>query len=310
MVAAGTRWVWDAGFDNWLNVGYFGHELAQPPKACGVPHCSRRLSQGCFFQSHRVEETSCAGFSTAGSSRGSSFYAFGAEEIVQNPWNLHIVDPALAGLAAQGLLVGGAALARLHLPPIARVAVILIILAMHGLAMSHLQWAYREYARQGYELGAALARISRPSDLVVTVANAIGDPAAIYYSRRRGWVFPPVWPGADPWEDIKDEPAAIQLFDRLRVEGARWFGIVAEQRMKFRKTAPRLFAHIERTTELVAENRDWAIYQIPRSQIERARPLSEIERPTGSSSAEQRLTLLGCHGNACIDAPSEAERKR
>jgi hypothetical protein len=106
---------------------------------------------------------------------GLIFYALGAQELVQNPWNLHIVDPGLAGLAAQGLLVAGAALAGLHLPLIVRAAVILFIVAMHGWGMSGLRWAYRAYARQSYELGAALARISQPSDLVVTVANAIGD---------------------------------------------------------------------------------------------------------------------------------------
>jgi hypothetical protein len=131
---------------------------------------------------------------------------------------------------------------------------------MHGFEMRRLRYVYHPYAHQSYELGAALARISRPSDLVVTVANAISDPVAIYYSRRRGWVFPPAWPRADWWED---EPAAIQLFDRLRRDGAKWFGIVAEQRTKFRETTPRLLAHIESTAELVAEDRDWAIYRIP-----------------------------------------------
>jgi hypothetical protein len=59
-----------------------------------------------------------------------------------------------------------------------------------------------------------------------------------------------------------NEPAAIQLFDRLRSDGAKWFGIVAEQRKKFRETVPQLLAHIEGTTELVDEDRDWAIYRI------------------------------------------------
>jgi hypothetical protein len=46
-----------------------------------------------------------------------------------------------------------------------------------------------------------LARISQPTDLVVTVANAIGDPVA-NYSHRRGWVFPPPWPGVNwVWMD-------------------------------------------------------------------------------------------------------------
>jgi hypothetical protein len=195
---------------------------------------------------------------------GIIFYAFGARELVDNPWNLHIVDPALAGLAAQGLLVASAALARLHVPLSGRAAVILIIVSLHGFEMRHLRGSYTAYGRQAYEMGAALARISQPADLVVTVSNAIGDPVAIYYSHRRGWVFPPPWPGVNwAWVDPTNELAAIQLFDKLRSDGARWFGIVAEQRTRFRETTPQLMAHIESTTELVNEDRDWAIYRIP-----------------------------------------------
>jgi hypothetical protein len=263
MVAAGSRWVWDAGFDNGLKAGYFLHELAHTAQSLwGVPLLASALI-GLLFPLAHSGKRNLRWLFHCWFLAGVIFYAIGAQEIVQNPWNLHIVDPALAGLAAQGLLVVLAALARLHLPLIGRAAVILIIVAIHGLEMTHLRWWYHAYARQSHDLGAALAQISQPSDLVVTVANAIGDPVAIYYSRRRGWVFPPVWPDADPWEDITDEPAAIHLFDRLRSEGAQWFGIVAEQRTKFRETTPGLPAHIERTTELVDENRDWAIYRIP-----------------------------------------------
>jgi hypothetical protein len=261
-VAAGNRWVWDADFDTWLKAGYFRHELACSAKwLWGVPLLAAALV-GLLFPFAQSGKGNLRWLFHSWFLSGIIFYAFGAQELVQNPWNLHIIDPALAGLAAPGLLVAGKAIARLHLPLIGRAAVMLIIGAMHGLEMSNLRSGYHAYAQESYELGIALARISRPSDLVVTVANAIGDPVAIYYSRRRGWVFPPVWPGADPWQDIADEPAAIQLFDRLRVEGAKWFGIVAEQSAKFRKATPRLLAHIEGTTELVDQDRDWAIYRI------------------------------------------------
>jgi hypothetical protein len=262
MVAAGNRWVWDAGFDDWLKAGYFGPELAHVAKSLwGIPLLAAALV-GLLSPLAQNGRGNLRWLFHCWFLAGSIFYVFGAQEIVENPWNLHIVDPALAGLGAQGLLVAGAALARLRPPLIASAAVMSIILAMHALEMSHLRSLYHPYARESYELGTALARISQPSDLVVTVANAIGDPVVIYYSRRRGWVFPPVWPGADAWEDIADEPAAIRLFDQLRRDGAQWFGIVGEQKTKFRETTPRLLAHIENTTELVDENRDWAIYRI------------------------------------------------
>jgi hypothetical protein len=37
---------------------------------------------------------------------------------------------------------------------------------------------------------------------------------------------------------------------------------VAEQRTNFRETTPKLFEHIENTSEKVEEDRDWTIYRI------------------------------------------------
>jgi len=262
-VAASGNWVWDSGFDSWLKARYFWPEISHHAKwLWGVPLLASAFV-GLLFPPAQGGRSNLRWLFHCWFLAGVIFYAFGARELVHNPWNLHILDPALAGLAAQGLLVAGAALARLRLPLIGRAAVILIIVAMHGFEMRNLRWVYGAYAHQSYELGVALARNSQPSDLVVTVANSIGDPVAIYYSRRRGWVFPPAWPGINWGADIVDEPAAIQLFDRLRFDGAQWFGIVAEQRAKFREATPRLLAHIESTTELVDEDRDWAIYRIP-----------------------------------------------
>jgi hypothetical protein len=260
-VAAAGNWVWDASFDSWLKASYFWPKFSHAAEwLWGVPLLALAFV-GLLFPSAQNGSGNLRWLFHCWFLAGIVFYAFGAQELVDNPWNFHIVDPALAGLAAQGLLVAGGALARLGLPIIGRTAIILIIVA-HGFGMKNLRWVYGAYARQSHELGVALARISQPSDLVVTVGNSIGDPGAIYYSRRRGWVFPPAWPDVDWWEDIVDEPAAIQLFDRLRSEGAQWFGIVAEQKTKLRKTTPRLLAHIEGATELVSEDRDWAIYRI------------------------------------------------
>lgn len=115
-------------------------------------------------------------------------------------------------------------LGRLRLPLIGRAEVMLFIVAMHGFEMRHLR--------------------------------------AVYAAHAHGWVFPPAWPGVNWGQDIVDESAAIRLFDRLRLDGAKWFGIIAEQRTRHHDTLPRLVAHIENTTELVDQNHDWSIYRI------------------------------------------------
>ena len=257
-VAAKGNWVWDEGLGSWLKAHYFLRKLFHAKSQWGVPLLASALG-GLLFPPAQNTSRNLRWLFHWWLLAGIIFYAFGARELVDNPWNLHIIDPALAGLAAQGLLAVGAALARLHLPLSGRVAVILIVVLLHGLEIRrHLRSSYTAYAHQSYEMGATLARISQPTDLVVTVSNAIGDPVAIYYSHRRGWSFPSCC-----WLDPTNELAAIQLFDKLRSDGARWFGIVAEQRANFRETTPQLLAHIEGATELVNEDPRWAIYRIP-----------------------------------------------
>jgi Dolichyl-phosphate-mannose-protein mannosyltransferase len=261
-VAAKNNWVWDGRFTNWLEADYFLPDLFRIAKLLwGVPLLALAFV-GLLFPLVEGGRSELRWFFHFWLLGGAIYYAFGAQELSINIWNFHIVDPALAGLAAQGLLLAGAALARLRLPLFGQAAVIVIIVATHGFEMSRLGWVYRPYARHSYELGAALARVSQPSELVVTVADAIGDPVAIYYSRRHGWVFPPAWPGIDWAADIVDASEAIKLFDQLRFAGAKWFGIVSAQRNKIAASTPQFLVHIESTAERIYEDRDWEIYRI------------------------------------------------
>jgi hypothetical protein len=84
----------------------------------------------------------------------------------------------------------------------------------------------------------------------------------IYYSGRRGWIFPPAGRGLDWWKDITNETSAIEAFDELQAAGAHWFGIVAKQKTKLRQTTPRLWQHIENATEPVSVGNEWTIYRI------------------------------------------------
>src|SRR6516165_4536459 len=189
-VGASGNWVWDEGFGSWLKSHYFLRKLLHAESQWGVPLLASALG-GLLFPSARHTSRNLRWLFHWWVLAGIIFYGFGARELTDNPWNFHIIDPALAGLAGQGLLVASAALARLHVPLSGRAAVILIIVSLHSLQMrQHLRLSYTAYARQSHEMGATLAQISQPTDLVVTVSNAIGDPVAIYYSHRRGWVFP------------------------------------------------------------------------------------------------------------------------
>jgi hypothetical protein len=121
---------------------------------------------------------------------------------------------------------------------------------------------YHPYAQEAYKLGLALRQMTKSDDLVVTMANAIGDPVVIYYSQRRGWIFPPVGSGKTWTQLPEDDNKAIRLLDGLRAQGAGWLGIVNEHRDDIWKNHPLLAEYIEHTCELKQESPEWVIYRI------------------------------------------------
>jgi len=140
------------------------------------------------------------------------------------------------------------------------IAASLILIAVLGTI--RLKRVYYPAAKHDYELGLALRQVSQPHDLVVTMATILGDPIVIYYSHRRGWLFPPPSPSRDFIELPEDDSESIRAFEELRAEGARWLGIVAAQHAKLRQKHPLLLAHFERTSRLYRRDPKWRIYSI------------------------------------------------
>src|SRR6266446_3775449 len=122
-------------------------------------------------------------------------YVVAARELVLNPQNFHIINPAAAAVSSDAIMTIASFFSRIAQPSaplVVRIKVIvvsLIIIAVSG-TMALIRMCY-PYAKQGYELGLALRQVSQPRDLVVTMASVLGDPIVIYYSQRRGWLFPP-----------------------------------------------------------------------------------------------------------------------
>ena len=208
------------------------------------------------------------------------YYLIGAKELVSNSWNFHIVNPPVAALAGAGLVLlarSAGAMTRRFLPArsaatswagIAIIVLCLLVILRSG--HKRLQAMYVPpppwNATQSYRMGLALREVSQPGDLVVTIPNDVGEPVAIYYSGRRGWVFPPPWPGVQ-WSNqwAESDARLIHLFEQLRGQGADWFGVVADQQAELRQRYPRFLAHIERTGQLRRRDESYLIYAIPPS---------------------------------------------
>jgi hypothetical protein len=208
---------------------------------------------------------------------GCIYYLIGARELVDNPWNLHIINPAASAVAAHAILFLASLVsflvAKLHTSlqgqgaaqSVKMAVATLIILAIVVLSREPLRWMYRPYAEQSWQMGMAMSRLARPDDTVVTVANAIGDPIGVYYSRRRGWVFPPARRNA-VWMEFPEDEEAIALFEDLRRQGADWFGVVNDQNKTVWQDHPRFAAYIHRTCRLHVETPQYVIYRIKTPQ--------------------------------------------
>jgi hypothetical protein len=78
--------------------------------------------------------------------------------------------------------------------------------------------------------------------------------------RRRG----PDVKWSNQWSE--SDARLISLFEKLRDQGADWFGIVAEQQPEMKKRYPQFMAHIQRTCQVKQQSPDWVIYFVPPSK--------------------------------------------
>jgi hypothetical protein len=278
--AGGGNWIWDNGFQEWWEKGYFLYALhwnydrwiwtkvVTPFVFLGLFLPLLQSNQNLHF-SQKLE----AGFGKAPwvfhwwMLGGVIYYIIGAQELVANSWNFHIINPAASALAGRAIVSIVLFINRIVGRSASIAVLAAIILVIGGYGQKNLKKMYsppEPYwdATQGYKMGLALSQISSPKDLVVTISNDIGEPVAIYYSQRRGWVFPPAWNDYE-WSKLpKDDNEAIRRFEGLRFQGADWFGIVNEHRKELTDKYPKFMEYIERTCKLEQDTAEFVIYRI------------------------------------------------
>lgn len=194
-------------------------------------------------------------------------YLAAAREITANPWNFLILLPAAAAFAGRGLIavwqLGGKPADVMR--PLLRTLIVLAIVFAFG-TRPGIAFVKSPFAADSQRLGERLAEVSQPGDLVITVARQVGDPVAVYYSRRRGWVFP-AGGGARDWSSfLADQNEAIAELESLRAQGASWFGVVRGARdtrqRTFEEHHKALMAYLDRTAERTVDEDGLLIYRL------------------------------------------------
>jgi hypothetical protein len=188
-----------------------------------------------------------------------------SRELVDNPWNFHIADPGLAALAGAGLLTA-TGLDRDCVNPARhawRAAVVFVMLLPGSRTnLNNMKWGYTYFT--DLNMGKALLLVSDPKGLVVASGKDAGNPLAIYYSRRKGWIFPPP-PGDFTMYDMEPSEAVHQLSE-MRRHGARWFALAMDAHdiagRKFADRYPEVISFLDRQGSVI-DGTDFKIYALP-----------------------------------------------
>ncbi len=196
-------------------------------------------------------------------------YLAAAGEITSNVWNFHIFHVPVAMFCGHGALLLATLASRGILTP----AVVLrsICIVAVGLAWSTLplvRTMKKPIAMKGKLLGEELARLAQPGDLVVAIAPEVGDPVAVYYSRARGWLFPPGGGEVEWSKFVADDATAIAQLEELRAQGADLFGAaknaVDKQDRLFVEHHDGVIDYLDKTATKLVDSDDLLVYRITR----------------------------------------------
>ena len=284
------NWLWDQGLMQWIEQGYFISDLWGPLwrlwsapvilLACFGMFLPFLLKKNDPETKSRITHASRLSLAPWlfhwWMAAGVVFYLIGARELVGNSSNFHILTPAVAALSANAIIyISSFTAKQLKRPALPMVIVVLIIVVI-GIREWHYTRFYSTYAKQSYQLGLAMKALSREDDLVITLGDVIGCPVAIYYSGRRGWLFPPFGEIKDE-ERLPNETEAIATFERLRAKGAKWFGVVNRWRNDIWKERPKFAQYIEKNCELIKVGQAATICRIQSQDEHTANPFARAK---------------------------------
>lgn len=192
---------------------------------------------------------------------GCAFYYFiGATELIKNAWNFHVFLPVISVFCGRLLVVFYSAGNTSKWARGFRVAILLLFMIAYNVKIMREQLFNGTWAINSYKMGKELNNLKRPGDLVVTIAQDMGDPVAIYYSGAKGWVFPP----ADEWapkELAPHDSTSVNSLKDLHQKGAVWFGIVNKHYEDIQTNHPELHSYLKSQMNLVKTTDDYVIFK-------------------------------------------------
>ncbi|MBX4955505.1 glycosyl transferase [Rhizobium lentis] len=196
-------------------------------------------------------------------------YLAAAGEITSNVWNFHIFHVPVAMFCGRGaLLLATLASGTALTPPVVLRAICIVAVTLSWSTLPLVRTMKKPIAMKGKLLGEEMARLAQPDDLVVAIAPEVGDPVAVYYSRARGWVFPPGGGDSEWSKFVADDATAIAQLEELRAQGADLFGVTKnatdKQDLLFVEHHDGVIDHLDKTATKLVDSDDLLVYRITR----------------------------------------------
>jgi hypothetical protein len=267
--AGSGNWLWDQGLQSWLKRKYFLRDLKSvglywlwDVPVTGMLLVSLFLPPVFYKIKNGIQIKNEVPWFFHFWLIGCAFYYFiGAKELISNAWNFHIFSPVISVLAARTIVVVSKYYTVKRSVIYMRAAGMLLLIFISGYFLLREYLYTSNNAGYSYSLGLALNKISKPGDLVVTIAQDMGDPVSIYYSRRKGWVFPPAKEWAPKNLPAKDEEA-ILLIEDLRRQGADWFGITINHLEKIEIDHNIFYKYLQDRYQEMRKTKQYIIYRL------------------------------------------------
>lgn len=243
--AGESNWIWDSNSDVkvWLKHGYYLSNFLQRAvlNMWGLPIL---LLAAVGLYPASIKQNNIPGkprlmfhFWLAGCM---FFYLIGVYELNNNFQNYHVFTPVIVAFAGRGLVFICPFSKTVRTCFIMVAAIFLVILATNVIPLSR---CFAPSGQGDYEMGLALRKAKKTdSDLVITLASAIGSPMPIYYSNSKGWLFPPAGLNEHFKELPETDEKAIEIFNTLKLNGAKLFAVRSDYYDEIAGSLPKFYA--------------------------------------------------------------------
>jgi Dolichyl-phosphate-mannose-protein mannosyltransferase len=195
-------------------------------------------------------------------------YLVEARHLVEDPNNMHLFNPFAAAMAGHAIVTVFQSIQRrgfesAKMITITGIIVIVVIVGLVG--REQIKSRYNPSYAASYHIGVAVSKIADSDDLIISFGL---NPCTIYYSKLRGWLFPPteIWHTSLGWDYAElDIKALKSLWER----GAKWL-VISNSNDEYinandfkRGRGRTLWMYIQSNFELYDESDDGVIFRLP-----------------------------------------------